>query len=252
MRAPWRLSVELDDPPPAKEQMARDEALLEEVAAGAPPALRIYRWRTPALTLGRFQPDADVDSAACAGLGIDVTRRPTGGRALLHGADVTYAIVLNRPPGPGTSVEALYAYLARGLIAGLEHLGVSAAVATHAGAPGPACFASSLGSDLRVGERKVCGSAQVHRGPAVLQHGSVLLDRLDVNEADLLRFDDEQARAVARARLRDATVTLAELGATTDPRAVGEALVAGFTDALDGGVVFTEPVGALEGRSTST
>ncbi|MFN8028384.1 MAG: hypothetical protein U0W40_19100 [Acidimicrobiia bacterium] len=52
----------------------------------------------PALTLGRFQPDDDVDHAACAARGVDVVRRPTGGRALLHGADVTYSVAF-APPG---------------------------------------------------------------------------------------------------------------------------------------------------------
>lgn len=228
----WRLFLDLDDPPSAPEQMARDEALLDEVAAGAPPALRIYRWRRPALTLGRFQPDDHVDRATCDALGVEVARRPTGGRALLHGADLTYAVALTRPSDVRDSVDALYAHLARGLMDGLARLGVRAEVASHDGDPGPVCFASALGSDLRVGRRKVCGSAQVHRGPAVLQHGSVLLDRLDLDEGDLMRFDDEMARTRARARLRDATVTLAELGATTEPAFVGAALVDGFADAL--------------------
>lgn len=228
----WRLLVELDEPPSAAEQMARDEALLDQVVAGAPPALRIYRWRVPALTLGRFQPDDHVDRAACHALGVEVARRPTGGRALLHGADLTYAVALTRPSDVRDSVEALYAHLAGALIGGLARIGVRAEVASHDGDPGPVCFASALGSDLRVGSRKVCGSAQVHRGPAVLQHGSVLLGRLDLDEGDLMHFDDETARARARSRLRDATVTLTELGAPTDPAHVAAALVDGFADVL--------------------
>lgn len=228
----WRLFVDLDEPPSAAEQMGRDEALLEEVRGGAPPALRIYRWRAPALTLGRFQPDDHVDHDACDALGVEVARRPTGGRALLHGADLTYAVALTRPSDVRDSVEALYAHLARALIDGLARLGVRAEVASHDGDPGPVCFASALGSDLRVGSRKVCGSAQVHRGPAVLQHGSVLLDRLDIDEADLMIFEDEMARTTARGRLNDATVTLNELGAPADAERVGAALVDAFGDVL--------------------
>ena len=66
------------------------------------------RWSPPALSLGRFQPDDDVDRDACARLGVDVVRRPTGGKALLHGGDLTYAVALPRPPGRAGTVRAVY------------------------------------------------------------------------------------------------------------------------------------------------
>ena len=77
--------------------MAADLALLDAVAAGGPPALRVYQWSPPALSLGRFQPEDDVDHDACRRAGVEVVRRPTGGRALLHGGDLTYAVAV-RPP----------------------------------------------------------------------------------------------------------------------------------------------------------
>ena len=104
--------------------MAADEALLDEVAAGAPPALRLYRWSPAALSLGHFQPDDDVDADACARLGVEVVRRPTGGRGLLHGGDLTYAVAMPRPVGPEGGVDQVYRHLAAGLIAGLARLGV--------------------------------------------------------------------------------------------------------------------------------
>lgn len=205
--------------------MAADVALLEDVASGAPPALRLYRWERPALSLGRFQPDEDVDAEACRRLGVEVVRRPTGGRALLHGSDLTYALAVPRPHG--ASVDALYAHLARGLVAGLARLGVEAGVGTASGPGGPACVTTARGADLQVGGRKLCGSAQVHRGGAALQHGSVLLTRLPIDESDLLRGP------VSRERVRAATVTLEELGAPHGPREVARALVEGFAEALD-------------------
>jgi lipoyl(octanoyl) transferase len=212
--------------------MAADDALLAEVAAGAPPALRLYRWSPPALSLGRFQPDDDVDPTACARLGVEVVRRPTGGRGLLHGADLTYAVALPRPPGAAGGVDAVYCLLAGALIAGLARLGVDAAVARHDGPAGPVCFAGQQGADLRVGERKLCGSAQVRRRGAVLQHGSILLDRLAFDETELI-VARPGTPPVTRERLRAATVTLAELGAPTDPRVVAEAVVEGFRTTLD-------------------
>jgi lipoyl(octanoyl) transferase len=212
--------------------MAADEALLDSVAAGAPPALRLYRWTPPALTLGRFQPDDDVDLEACARLGVEVVRRPTGGQGLLHGADLTYAVAMPRPEGAAGGVDALYSHLAGALIAGLRRIGVDAAIARHDGPAGPVCFAGQQGADLRVGERKVCGSAQVRRAGAVLQHGSVLLDRLPFDETDVFR-SRPGGPTVTRAVLREATVTLGELGAPTEPRVVADALVEGFAATLD-------------------
>jgi lipoate-protein ligase A len=212
--------------------MAADEALLDEVAAGAPPALRLYRWSPPALSLGRFQPDDDVDADACARLGVEVVRRPTGGRGLLHGGDLTYAVAMPRPVGPEGGVDQVYRHLAAGLIAGLARLGVEAAVARHDGPAGPICFAGQQGADLRVGDRKVCGSAQVRRAGAVLQHGSVLLERLPFDETHLLAVRPG-APVVTSARLRAATVTLGELAAPSGAHEAARALVEGFEEALD-------------------
>ena len=206
--------------------MLTDVALLDEVAGGAPPALRLYRWRPPALSLGHFQAESDVDEDACDRHGVEVVRRPTGGAALLHGGDLTYAAVLPRPAGADGRVDSLYQWLARGLIAGLGRLGVAAQTARHDGPPGPVCFAGQQGADLRVGERKVCGSAQVRRAGAVLQHGSILLHRLAFDETDLL------LGAHDRTGLHASTVTLEELGAPFEPSTVADALVRGFADAL--------------------
>lgn len=235
----WALVDDVGRPLPAAGQMEADAGSARAAAAGV-PSLRLYTWARPALSLGRFQPEGDVDEAACAEAGVEVVRRPTGGRALLHGGDLTYAVALPRPPGWTATVDDLYCLLARGLVAGLARLGVEAEVARHDGEAGAACFAAVRGSDLRVGDRKLCGSAQVRwrrmdglEAGAVLQHGSVLLDRLAFDETDLLRYADPEARRRERERLRAATVTMGELGAPTDARVVADALVAGFRDALD-------------------
>jgi lipoyl(octanoyl) transferase len=114
------------------------------------------------------------------------------------------------------------------LITGLTELGVQAAVARHDGpGAGPVCFAAQQGADLRVGDRKLCGSAQTRSTAAVLQHGSILLRRLPFDETDLLVPPGE------RSALHAVTVTLEELGAATDPATVAGALVHGFEQALD-------------------
>ena len=190
--------------------MTADLALLHEVVAGAAPALRLYRWRPAALSLGRFQPETDVDAAACARSGWRwCVARPAARPCSTAPTSPTRSAV--PVPGRGRGVDAVYRWLARGLIAGLADLGVDAAVARHDGPAAAVCMATQQGADLRVGDRKVCGSAQVRHRGVVLQHGSVLLDRLGFDETDLVVGGGD------RAALRAATVTLAELGAPSEP-----------------------------------
>lgn len=213
---------DVDDPASGHDNMARDAAMLDEVRSGGAPMLRLYRWVRPTLTLGRFQDDAEVDHDACAQRGVDIVRRPTGGKALLHGGDLTYAVAMREPGGPASTVDGVYRLLARPLIDGLRALGITATVARHDGPAGPVCFATQQGADLRVSDRKVCGSAQVRHDGVVLQHGSILLRRLAFDETDLVHGD------LDRAQLRAATSTLEELGSTSDPRAVADALAQAF------------------------
>jgi lipoate-protein ligase A len=78
---------------PASLNMAIDEALLKLHAKGeSPPTLRLYQWDPPAVSLGALQRQPGFDVGACRRLGLDVVRRPTGGRAVLHQNDLTYSV----------------------------------------------------------------------------------------------------------------------------------------------------------------
>ena len=182
----WRLVDDIGRERSAAEQMVADLELLDDVLRGGASVLRLYTWTGPALSLGRFQADDDVDLDACTRRGVEVVRRPTGGRALLHGGDLTYAVAMRPRAGHSAGVTVVYEWIASGLIGGLAQIGVTAVVARHDGPAGPACFAGQQGADLRVGDRKLCGSAQVWRDDCVLQHGSILLRRLSFDETDLL------------------------------------------------------------------
>ena len=88
MERQWRLVVDGDLP--GARNMARDVALLEAVADGeAPPTVRLYGWGPPCLSIGRHQGIEGADLAFCRAEGVDVVRRPTGGRALLHHLELT-------------------------------------------------------------------------------------------------------------------------------------------------------------------
>ncbi len=175
--------------------MALDAATLAAVEAGeAPPTLRLYAFEPAALSLGYGQSDDQVDREACRRLGVDVVRRPTGGRAVLHERDLTYAVVLpvDDPRIPPT-VSGTYQVVAEALRDALVALGardVTLAPRRAAGGADPACFAAAARTELLLGGRKVAGSAQRRGRRAVLQHGSILLDPDPVRLAACLRGAD--------------------------------------------------------------
>jgi lipoate-protein ligase A len=176
-RARWRL---VDTPPaPGAWNMAVDEALAASVASGGAPVLRFYRWRPACLSLGRNQPAKgryDVDALASAG--IEVVRRPTGGRAVLHRRELTYSVAA--PEALFGGPRRAYAAINGALVAGLRRLGAPAALhpATDARAPVPSvapCFAQPVEGEVVACGRKLVGSAQRRLGEVILQHGSLPL-----------------------------------------------------------------------------
>ncbi|RIK91057.1 MAG: lipoate--protein ligase family protein, partial [Proteobacteria bacterium] len=143
--------------------MALDEALLASASAGAPPTLRLYGWHGPWLSLGYAQPFDEAAAAACRRAGVSVVRRVTGGRAVLHGRDLTYAVAAHESALPA-GLDASYRLVSDALIAALAAIGVAAERAAPAAAiaPGGAfdCFASAATDEIAVGGRKLAGSAQ--------------------------------------------------------------------------------------------
>lgn len=180
----WRF---LDSGPGSgAHNMAVDAALLESHARGLSPAtLRVYTWRPAAVSLGHFQPVApDIREDVCRARGIDICRRPTGGRAILHAEDeVTFSAVVSEESLGAQGVMDSYRRLAGGIIAALAQVGIRAELVDRPGAgeknsATPACFAVKARCDLVARGRKLVGSAQVHRDGFVLQQNSLPV-RLD-------------------------------------------------------------------------
>ncbi|GAB4188900.1 MAG: lipoate--protein ligase family protein [Roseiflexaceae bacterium] len=175
----WRLLI--DAPADGATNMARDAALLDLCASGAaPPTLRLYGWTPACLSLGRFQRSAEVRREACAQAGVAVVRRPSGGRALLHDAELTYALVApaGTPPLDGAhSILESYRLISAALLAGLHRLGAPAELAPVARRRGgsAACFDMPASYELTMAGRKLAGSAQARSEGALLQHGAIPL-----------------------------------------------------------------------------
>jgi len=165
--------------------MALDEALLHAVAKGTSlPVLRFYRWRPATVTLGYAQSVAtDIDLMVCRQAGLDVVRRSTGGRAVLHDNEVTYSVIAPSISGVfGNSVLDSYRVISKVLQKALQQLGLTAKLVPgrprdgQLNAAKAVCFSAPSQYELVIDDRKVAGSAQKRHGQAFLQHGSIPLE----------------------------------------------------------------------------
>jgi lipoate-protein ligase A len=243
----WRLLI--DQPADGAANMARDEAILSSQAGGAAqPTLRLYRWHRACLSLGRFQRADAIDRAACARAGVAIVRRPSGGRALLHDAELTYAMIAraDHPLFGDQSILATYRQISLALLAGLRRLGLAAELAgttkderrktndessstsslvvRPSSRSSAACFDTAAAYELTVAGRKLAGSAQTRRAGSILQHGAIPLTAHAERLAALLRHppDDLGAKMIALDQAAGRRIEFDELA---------DALIAGFRDA---------------------
>jgi lipoate-protein ligase A len=174
----WSLIVDAHGRSGA-ENMALDEALLDDAGRSGRAFLRLYCWDPPTLSFGRNEPTVALyDQDQIERRGIAVVRRPTGGKAVWHEHELTYAVAA--PIAKFGSLRGAYRTIHTRLAAALRSLGADVVLASGRPAVRPsdratACFASPVGGEILVGGRKLVGSAQVRRGAAFLQHGSILL-----------------------------------------------------------------------------
>lgn len=202
----WRFLF--DDGADAAGGLALDEALMARVGGDASPSrptLRLYTYANHAALVGRYQTlAAEVDVDACSATGTRVSRRPTGGGAIVMGRDqLGVALVL---PSPDTPVRTLIPELGQGVIEGLRRIGVQAE------------FGGK--NDLLVGGRKIAGLGLYSDGRGgLLFHTSLLVD-LDVDF--MLRV-----LRIPAAKLADKGVAAVEERVTTVRRELGRPIDVG-------------------------
>ena len=231
----WRLLR--DGAADGPRNMGIDEALLASAIGSGTATLRLYAWRGPWLSLGYSQRLGDERRASLAEAGVGVVRRMTGGGAVLHGADLTYAIAAREaqlPPGLRGSYELVGAVLEQALLG----LGIAAERIPPRRAAQPApfdCFARPAADELCVAGRKIVGSAQRRAGGGVLQHGSIRLAP-----------DPARLRSLLGFAAREGT-SLAEEGYTGSAEDVARAVRDAFAQHL--GVVFHPSSPSFEERA---
>jgi lipoate-protein ligase A len=218
----WRLL--LDEPADAAWNMSVDESLLA-CAEGAAPVLRLYGWREPAVSLGFRQREPEW-LGRCDSLGVEVVRRVTGGGAVLHAGDLTYAVVAPADaPDLPSDLRGSYEWIRARLVAGLERAGLAASASrARAGADRlELCFAGATGYEVELDGEKLVGSAQRRTRRAFLQHGSI-------------RISDDSA--LYRALTGDSPS--GPKPPALEPDELRTALVASFASALPGGLELAE------------
>ena len=177
--------------------MAIDEAIMIAHREGlVPPTIRFYQWSPAAVSLGYFQDlQEEIDVDVCKNLGIDVVRRPTGGKAVLHDKELTYSFVIREShPLVNDSILETYKKISGGMIRGLSYLGITAELvplreklksASSGNEAKPKishsdiksiCFSVPSQYEVQVEGKKIIGSAQVRKKEIVLQHGSLLIE----------------------------------------------------------------------------
>lgn len=234
----WRLIRSA--PASGAENMAVDDAMLQAVCdQKSPSTLRLYAWHPPCLSLGYAQPFRDVDTSRLQKLEWDIVRRPTGGRAILHTDELTYALIApDHHPSFSGGVLVSYKKISKAFARALEILGMEVNISSDRTLSEdqrqePVCFQSPSAYEITVQGRKIVGSAQLRRRGAVLQHGTLPLYGDISRICQVLKYDSESARQAAIQRVRTQSATIEDaLHIKVQWESVAQALTRSFEELL--------------------
>ena len=195
--------------------MAIDEAIMIAHREGlVPPTIRFYQWSPPAVSLGYFQDlQKEIDVDVCQDMGIDIVRRPTGGKAVLHDKELTYSFIIRENhPLVNNSILETYKKISGGMIRGLSYFGITAKLvplreklksdSLHKEKKSEIrhsdfksiCFSVPSQYEVQVEGKKIVGSAQVRKREIVLQHGSLLIELEKDKLFSVFNFPSAQIR----------------------------------------------------------
>ena len=233
----WRLIY--DQPLIGSHNMAIDEAIMQAVAEGeSKPTLRLYAWQPLCLSIGYGQRIRDVDLDRLQANDWGLVRRPTGGKAILHGNELTYSVSLSKDHelSQGDIVES-YRRISEALIQALQYLGLTPASEKQAKGNkslGPVCFEVPSHYEITSGGKKLIGSAQVRRRDGILQHGTLPLHGDISLICEALYYDNEKERQAAKAMVNERATTLESvLGDIVSWDTAADVLAHGFADTFD-------------------
>jgi len=229
-KKPWRFIV--DSAQSAAQNMAIDEAISIAFSGGkAPETLRFYTWEKPSFSIGAFQTLEDDWIASLEAQKIDIVRRMTGGRGLLHEHELTYSLIAShKNPLFLGGIKGTFQGIGRGLLAGLKEIGLEAALhapprKTPLEAKNTLCFDAVSWYEITAQGKKLIGSAQRRWKKHFLQHGSFIIKQGE--------WVKNQAEVFSSKLISENQITLAELMVSPpDHETLIHAIKTGFEKAL--------------------
>jgi len=198
----WFLLAD-KDPKKGSYNMAADEFLFKELGTEPKTFIRFYSWKRPTVSLGYSQKISRVlDEDFCKKNNIDVVRRITGGKLVLHHREVTYSVCSSDKKIFSSSLNKSYKVISEALINGLKELNIPAYLEqennpSYSKSSLP-CFSYPARNEIKVKGKKIIGSAQKREGSKFIQHGSIPLEREDqlLESVSLLKKKNEKIRMI--------------------------------------------------------
>ncbi|MDH7605794.1 MAG: hypothetical protein QHH13_12905 [Melioribacter sp.] len=198
---------------------------------------RLYRWKPFCISLGAHQKFEDINLEKAFSDGLDVVKRPTGGRAILHAEEITYSVIL--PFSKIRSAKEVYQKISLALIEGLKlYHPVFSKLELENLQPdfskllkepsGILCFGTAAKNEVKFNGRKLIGSAQRKLNNAILQHGSILCGKYHRNLVDYINID-ENTKSLIKNDIYQKTIEIETiLGKHVDYKKLSECLIDGF------------------------
>jgi lipoate-protein ligase A len=193
--------------------MEADHALAREMTKTLrQPLLRFFTWKPYCISLGYHQKPEEIDIDLCRQQNVDLVRRPTGGRAILHAEELTYSVVY---PFEGIDVTNFYRLVHLPFVRALQNCGINAEFEktqadfrqAYKTEKSQICFATSAQNEVEIAGKKLIGSAQRIYEKAILQHGSVLLGKKHEELVDFLKLPADSKNRI-KTYIRDHTATV--------------------------------------------
>jgi len=203
------------------ENMAIDEVLATRIVPEQKaPIFRVYGWRPYTISLGYGQNLNDLNLQKCRHDGIDVVRRPTGGRAVFHAEEITYSVIIPKDSKfYSPDILTTYNLISKGLLAGLHLFGVNAELIDRRNSESKSshykntisCFSSSAKYEIAYDKKKLVGSAQRRYENSVLQHGSILTGKYHLKLPEYIFLPDNSKREIFKRALDKKTISISQI-----------------------------------------
>ena len=227
------------------QNMAIDEVLaIKSIPHDKKSVFRVYRWQPYAISLGYNQNPNDLNLEKCKRDKIDIVRRPTGGRAVLHAEEITYSIIIPKESDFfSPDVLTTYNRINRGILTGLHLIGVKAELIERLPEEEEKssvykhkipCFSKSAKYEIAYQGKKLVGSAQRRYGNSILQHGSILVGTFHLNLADYIKALKGTRVEKFRQALAEKTISISQILSTKiNYEKIAWAIKTGFQQCFD-------------------